>query len=67
MTEAEWLTCGFSDPMLEFLRGRAGLGRKRRLLAVGCCRRVWQWMPEGCRPAVEVTERFAEAQSLLGK
>jgi hypothetical protein len=60
MTETEWLTCGFSDPMMAFLRGRPGLSRKRRLLAVACCRRLWKWMPEECRPAVEIAERLAE-------
>jgi hypothetical protein len=60
MTEAEWLACGMSDPMLAFLRGRPGLGRKRRLLAAACCRRVWQWMPAACRPTVELAERLAE-------
>jgi hypothetical protein len=66
MTEAEWLNPGFSDQvvfsdrMLAFLRGQPNLGRKRRLLAVACCRRVWNWMPQECFPAVAVAERLAE-------
>jgi hypothetical protein len=61
MTEDEWLTWnGISDPMMEFLRGKPGLGRKRRLLAVACCHRVMKWMPAECVPAVELAERLAE-------
>jgi hypothetical protein len=60
MTETEWLECGFSDPMMAVLRDRPRLGRKRRLLAAACCRRVWEWMPRECRPAVEIAERMAE-------
>lgn len=60
MIEVEWLTCGFSDTMLAFLRGQPGLGRKRRLLAVAWCHRVMKWMPEECRTAVEMAERLAE-------
>ena len=60
MTEEEWLTCGFSDTMLAFSRGRPGLGRKRPLLAVACCHRVMKWMPEERRPAVEMAEWPAE-------
>jgi hypothetical protein len=39
MTEAEWLACGRPHAMLTFLRDRAS-GRKLRLLACACCRRV---------------------------
>ena len=66
MTEQEWLDPGFSeqvvfsDRMLAFLRGKRNLGRKRRLLAVACCRRVLAWMPEECLPAVALAERLAE-------
>ena len=61
MTEDEWLSWnGISDPMMEFLRGQPGLGRKRRLLAVACCHRVMKWMPAECLPSVEMAERLAE-------
>jgi hypothetical protein len=61
MTENDWLSWdGISDKMMEFLRGKPGLGRKRRLLAVACCHRVMKWMPAECLPAVELAERLAE-------
>ena len=61
MTENEWLSWnGISDKMMEFLREKAGLGRKRRLLAVACCRHVMRWMPEECLPVVELAEQLAE-------
>jgi hypothetical protein len=59
VTEQEWLNCTKPGKMMEFLRNK-GTGRKRRLLAVACCWRVLEWMPQGCRPAVEVAERCAE-------
>jgi hypothetical protein len=61
MTEDEWLSWNsISDKMIESLRGKPGLGRKRRLLAVACCHRVMKWMPAECLPAVELAERLAE-------
>lgn len=61
MTEEEWLGwSGISDKMLNFLQGMPGLGRKRRLLAVACCRHVLPWMPEECLAAIPMAERLAE-------
>ena len=61
MTEDDWLSWnGISDKMMEFLRGKPDLGRKRRLLAVACCHRVMKWMPAECLPGVELAERLAE-------
>jgi hypothetical protein len=60
VTEAEWLQCGFFDPMMAYLRDKPNLGRKRRLLAAACCRRVLAWMPEECLPAITMAERLAE-------
>jgi hypothetical protein len=62
MTEHAWLTSTFSDEMLAFLRSKAN-GRKRRLLAVGCCRRVLDLMPEGSSTVVEVAEKLADGQA----
>lgn len=39
MTERDWLTSTFPEPMLIYLRGR-GSERKFRLLACACCRRI---------------------------
>jgi hypothetical protein len=60
MTEAEWLARTNPDPMLQFLRGRAN-GRKLRLFACACVRRVWRHLADArSRQAVEVAERFAD-------
>jgi hypothetical protein len=60
MTEAEWGACDDPVRMLRLLGGRQH-GRKLRLLAVACCRRV---LPPGGDDAVEaalaVAERFAD-------
>jgi hypothetical protein len=61
MTEAEWL--GGTDPgaLLQSLRGKRGLTRKRRLFAVGCCRHLGFLLGgEASRHAVEVAERYAD-------
>ncbi len=60
MTEAEWLACEDPHFMVEFLGGKVS-ERKRRLLAVACCRRIWQLLPDGwTRRAVELAELFAD-------
>lgn len=66
MTEREWLACAGPDPMLEFLWRKAG-DRKLRLFQVACCRRVWDSMPEDCREAVLVAERFADGEAGDGR
>src|ERR1700716_1201182 len=60
MTEAEWLACTDPQPMLEFLRGKAG-DRKLRLFAVACCRRIWHLLAEEwSRQAGGLVEKHAD-------
>jgi hypothetical protein len=61
MTEAEWLACADPAPMCGAFREGEVSGRKLRLFAVACCRRVWPVIAdERCRRAVEVAERVAD-------
>jgi len=60
MTEAEWLACTDPQRMLEFIRGKAS-GRKLRLLAVNCCRRVQHRLRESSSVrALDILEAFAD-------
>jgi|SRR6516162_1380194 len=60
MSEQEWLDSTDPTPMLDFLRGKAS-GRKLRLFACACCRRVWPLLVERqSREAVEVAEQYAD-------
>jgi hypothetical protein len=60
MTEAEWLECTDSKPMLQFLQGKAS-ERKMRLFFVACAHLVWDKMTEPVmRKGVETAERFAD-------
>ena len=59
MTEADWMACADPDAMLDFLGMKRG--RKSRLFAAACCRRVWHLMsPAVCQPAIETIERYAD-------
>ena len=60
MTEQELPTCNDPQVVLEFLRQKVSQ-RKLRLLAVACCRGLWQWMTdERSRKGVDVAERYAD-------
>lgn len=59
MSENAWLDCIDPRPMLNHLRSRIS-ERKVRLFACACCRRIWPWLEECGRRAVEVAELFAD-------
>jgi hypothetical protein len=60
MTAAEWEICWNPRAMLGSLPRRAS-GRKLRLFACACVRRVWHLLPDArSQMAVEVVERFAD-------
>src|SRR5262245_49994736 len=64
MQAKEWGTCTQPGRMLLFLGGQAS-GRKLRLFACACVRRVWYLLQdERSWVAVEVTERFADRRAL---
>jgi hypothetical protein len=57
--ENDWLACAEPEPMLGFLRAKAS-DRKVRLFACTCCRRIWRFLPEPSKNAVETNELFAD-------
>lgn len=63
MTEAEWLACDETWPMLDFLLGASS--RKLRLFSVECCRRIWHLLDESRRNGVEVAGRYADGLATL--
>jgi hypothetical protein len=60
MTEAQWLASDSLRPMLKLV-GKKANGRKLRLFACACARRVWgRITPKVSRRAVEVAEQFED-------
>jgi hypothetical protein len=64
MTEAEWLACSHPVTILGHTqRLRSPLRwstRKARLFACACCRRIWPWLGDANRAAIEAAERVAD-------
>ena len=61
MTDAEWPAATHSAEMLRAARGRVSL-RKLRLLAVACCRRLWDDLDPRARRELTAAESFADGQ-----
>jgi hypothetical protein len=61
MTEEVWLQGDQAETMLRFAGDRVS-ERKRRLVCVACCRRLWDVLPEAARRTLMVAERFADGQ-----
>jgi hypothetical protein len=63
MTEEEWLAATEPELMLEFLKQKMS-ARRLRLLACGCCRRLWNRLTwkrhEASRRVVELVEAVAD-------
>jgi hypothetical protein len=62
MTEAKWLKGTDPTPMLEFLCGNNS-NRKLRLFGVACCRRIWHFLNDVGRKAVQTAELFADGKA----
>ncbi len=61
MTEADWLLCADPSAMLKILREKnVADGRKHRLFAVACCRRVDACLIAETRALLEIAEQVAE-------
>jgi hypothetical protein len=68
MTEQVWLASSDPAAMVEWLRRAVGMsGRKSRLFAAGCYRRVWALLSDESRAAVETAERYAEGAATVGE
>ena len=63
MTESEFAVAADPRPMLKRMRGWIS-SRRLRLYGCACCRRIWNWIPEGrYRNCIEVAERFADGDA----
>jgi hypothetical protein len=67
MKEKDWLVCTDPEKMLKQLAKlkRKLSARKQRLYCVACCRRLWPYLEEVSRRAVEIAERYADGQATL--
>jgi hypothetical protein len=70
MTEAEWLACGNSEPMLRFIKSHRGMRkqikqRKQKLFCVSCCRQIWSGYSDEQRHSIEVFERSADNRATI--
>jgi hypothetical protein len=61
VTPSEWNSSTDPEPMLQSLPV-ARLQGELRLFAIRCVRRVWDWLPEVCRQAVEASEDLARGR-----
>ncbi len=62
LTEGEWQRCPLPSVMLRYLYAHPN-GRKRRLFAVACCRRIAALTPPRFLPLVDVAEDYAEGRA----
>jgi hypothetical protein len=63
MTEADWLTGTDPVALVKFVTERVS-SRRKRLLGVACCRRIWALLTdERSRRAVAVAERYADGRA----
>src|SRR5829696_4448351 len=64
MTEPEWLECRHPASILAHTQRRGSplrwSTRKARLFACACCRRIWPWLGDANRAAVEAAEQVAD-------
>lgn len=66
MSNNDWQGIGDAEQIIMHLRrGKYELSERRlRLIAVACCRRIWDLIPGRQRDAVEAAERFAEGEAV---
>jgi hypothetical protein len=60
MAEAEWLACDDPEALLFAIEPR---GRKVRLYALACCRRIWDRLDDATRALVLAAEQYSDGGS----